>query len=296
MNIHHLELFYYVAKHGGISEAVRNIPYGIQQPAVSAQVIQLEETLGVTLFHRRPFALTKAGEELQAFILPFFGNIDAMAERVRGGVGQFIRIGASEVVQREHLPEIVLNVRKVYPNLKLNLREGYRHQLEEWLLRQELDLVITILEGKTPAGINCEELIRLPLCLLVEKRNPLKSAEELWKKDRITEQLITLQAEEGVCKHFQQYLIKRGIEWFPSLEVGSLALVETYSVNGFGLGLAFDIPHSSRSAKLRAIPLPDCPPMAVVAMWTGKRTPLIEAFIKECHRRADYLRGDGTAL
>ena len=41
MNIHHLELFYYFAKHGGISEAVRNMPYGIQQPAISGQVIQL---------------------------------------------------------------------------------------------------------------------------------------------------------------------------------------------------------------------------------------------------------------
>ena len=37
MNVHHLELFYYVARHGGISEAVRNMPYGIQQPAVSKQ-------------------------------------------------------------------------------------------------------------------------------------------------------------------------------------------------------------------------------------------------------------------
>ena len=43
MNIHHLELFYYVAKHGGIMEAVRQIPYGIQQPAVSSQIAQLEE-------------------------------------------------------------------------------------------------------------------------------------------------------------------------------------------------------------------------------------------------------------
>src|SRR5712672_1311138 len=68
MNIHHLELFYYVARHGGISEAVRNIPYGIQQPAMSGQVIQLEEFLGVTLFHRRPFALTPPGEDLYEFI------------------------------------------------------------------------------------------------------------------------------------------------------------------------------------------------------------------------------------
>jgi DNA-binding transcriptional LysR family regulator len=57
MNIHHLELFYYVARHGGIMPAVRNIPYGIQQPAVSGQVAQLEEDLDVTLFHRRPFSL-----------------------------------------------------------------------------------------------------------------------------------------------------------------------------------------------------------------------------------------------
>ena len=72
MNVHHLELFYFVAKHGGIMPAVRNIPYGIQQPAVSAQVAQLEEFLGVTLFQRRPFALTPAGEKLFQFIAPFF--------------------------------------------------------------------------------------------------------------------------------------------------------------------------------------------------------------------------------
>ncbi len=54
MNIHHLEIFYYVARHGGITEAARNIPYGIQQPAVRGQVAQLEEFLGVALFHRRP--------------------------------------------------------------------------------------------------------------------------------------------------------------------------------------------------------------------------------------------------
>ena len=67
MNIHHLELFYYVARHGGIAEAVRNMPYGIQQPAVSAQILQLEDSLGVSLFQRRPFCLTPAGDKLAFF-------------------------------------------------------------------------------------------------------------------------------------------------------------------------------------------------------------------------------------
>jgi DNA-binding transcriptional LysR family regulator len=64
MNTHHLELFYFVAKHGGIAGAVRNIPYGIQQPAVSGQIAKLEESLGTKLFQRRPFALSPAGIEL----------------------------------------------------------------------------------------------------------------------------------------------------------------------------------------------------------------------------------------
>ena len=82
----------------GISEAVRNMPYGIQQPAISGQVIQLEEFLGVTLFQRRPFALTAAGKELYDFIKPFFDNLTPMAEKLRGGISQHLRIAASETV------------------------------------------------------------------------------------------------------------------------------------------------------------------------------------------------------
>src|SRR6185295_8571840 len=122
MNIHHLELFYYVARHGGISEAVRNIPYGIQQPAVSGQILQLEEFLGVTLFHRRPFALTPPGEELYKFIQPFFDNLAAMTNKLRGDLTQHIRIGSSEIVLRDHLPIPLENVRKGFPHLKVTLR------------------------------------------------------------------------------------------------------------------------------------------------------------------------------
>ncbi len=75
MNIHHLELFYFVAKHGGIAAAVRNIPYGIQQPAVSGQIAKLEESLGTKLFQRRPFALSPTGTELFEFIRPFFETL-----------------------------------------------------------------------------------------------------------------------------------------------------------------------------------------------------------------------------
>ena len=83
INIHHLELFYYVARFGGISAAVRQMPYGIQQPTVSGQILQLEENLGVTLFQRQPFALTREGEELLEFIKPFFDQVEEVGERLQ---------------------------------------------------------------------------------------------------------------------------------------------------------------------------------------------------------------------
>ena len=87
MNIHHLELFYFISTYGGITEAARKMPYGIQQPAISAQILRLEEDLGLKLFQRRPFQLTPAGRELYEFVAPFFfpcpGNVAAPAGRKR---------------------------------------------------------------------------------------------------------------------------------------------------------------------------------------------------------------------
>src|SRR5207302_6157429 len=106
MNIHHLELFYYVARHGGIVPAVRNMPYGIQQPAVSGQIAQLEESLGTKLFNRRPFALLPAGIELFEFIRPFFGDVDKIGDAIRGGTSQQLRIAAPAIVLHDYLPAL----------------------------------------------------------------------------------------------------------------------------------------------------------------------------------------------
>ena len=111
MNIHHLELFYYVARHGGISRAVRNMPYGIQQPAVSSQILLLEEDLGAKLFERQPFKLTREGEELYEFVRPFFDNLFPMAEKLRKQSAPSLRIGASELVLRDYLPTVIEQLR-----------------------------------------------------------------------------------------------------------------------------------------------------------------------------------------
>jgi DNA-binding transcriptional LysR family regulator len=295
MNIHHLELFYYVARHGGITEAVRNIPYGIQQPAVSGQVAQLEEFLGVTLFQRRPFGLTPAGQKLYRFIEPFFANLDAMASELQGGKARQIRIGASTIVLRDHLPELFQNVRQRFPNLKISLREGYPAEFEAALLKEELDLAVTALEKKPAAGLHAVMLVELPLVLLVEKTSRLTSADALWQRDKIDEPLICLPAGEAISKHFQQGLARLGVDWFPAIEVSSLDLIETYVANGFGTGVSVQVPAPKLSPKVRPLPLPGFPPVPLGALWRGKTSALLQAFLDEIQLRAKRFQEQVTS-
>lgn len=290
MNIHHLELFYYVARHGGIMEAVRNIPYGIQQPAVSGQVAQLEEFLGVTLFQRRPFALTPPGKKLYAFIEPFFSKLAEVASELQAGHDGRIRMGASSVVLRDHLPDLFLAARRRFPQLKIILREGYQADMEALLQREELDLAVTVLEKKTPPGIQSLALLDLPMGLLVPQGCPLKSAEELWKRDKIEDTLICLPAHETICKHFQSGLLKREVDWFPGIEVSSLSLIEAYVRTGFGIGLVVPVPKAPVPEGLRMIPLPGFEPVVLGALWRGKPTALVQFFLDEMQSRAARLK------
>ena len=242
VNIHHLELFYYVAKHKGIAGAVRNMPYGIQQPAVSAQVIQLENDLGITLFQRRPFELTPAGKELYAFTQPFFENLDAISQKIRGGVAQTIRIAASTTVFRDHLPDILSAARKEYQSLHPSLRVGIQPEIEKWLLENEVDLGVTVLSSKPPSELKSEKLLELPMVLMVPTRLKAKTVEEILGQDRIAQTLISLPQNEGITRAFQSELSARKIDWPLGIELNSVDLISTYAASGFGIGLSLALP------------------------------------------------------
>lgn len=290
MNIHHLELFYYVARYGGISEAVRHMPYGIQQPAVSGQILALEKDLGVRLFVRRPFKLTDPGQELLAFVRPFFDNLDAVGVRLRRRVAPQLRIGAAELVLRDHLPAVIQRLRLTHPDVRLALRSAFQAELETWLQRREIDLAIIPLRGRLPAGMRSQPLLSLPLVLLVPRRSKIKTAADLWARAPITEPLISLPETESISLLFQQGLKRRRIEWLPKIEASSTETITKYVANGDGIGVNIAMPAIVKHPLVRVLPLEGFEPVELAAVWHGKPTPLIQALLEEMKR---YLAAAG---
>jgi DNA-binding transcriptional LysR family regulator len=291
MNIHHLELFYYVARHGGIVPAVRNMPYGIQQPAVSGQIARLEESLGTKLFNRRPFALLPSGMELYEFIRPFFDEIDHVGEAIRGGSAHQLRVAAPAIVLHDYLPEILRRVRKHFPAFRLTLHEAARAEAERLLQAGEIDLAVTVIERKKASGLRSRALLDLPLILLVKETQRLTRADQLWGRDKIEETLITFQRSDPVCLTFQLGLQQIGVEWFPGIEVNSARLIERYVAEGYGIGLTVATPGFKAPKGIRALKLPNFPKIVIGAAWTGKVSAIAQQFLAEVEREASVVKG-----
>lgn len=280
MNVHHLELFYYVARHGGISAAVRKIPYGIQQPAVSGQMGMLEEELGVRLFARQPFRLTPEGERLYAHVQPFFDGLAGVAAEVRAAREPELRIAGAEMVLRDHLPGVMKQVKKSFPRMRLSLRgTGYQVEVEEWLRQGLVDVAFVPVYPKTPKGLRQTNFVRFPLVLQVPTDSPWRSAGELWAQRKIAEPLLALPETTAFTRNFLNELKRRGITWRSVVEASSLELVSRYAANGDGIGLSVQIDSKARPRGIRLLPLADFAPMTMGALWRGEPSPQVQTMI-----------------
>ncbi len=290
MNVHHLELFYYVARHRGIVAACRHIPYGIQQPAVSAQVASLEADLGVKLFERRPFRLTSPGERLYEFVAPFFARLDTVEDELKGRLSQELRLVGPTQVMRDHLPEVIATLKSKFPALRLHLEEADQQQSEERIAQGEADLGISILEDRARPGFRTEVLIRLPLVIVVREDSPITSAATAIRAGAAGRlPLIALPAHERIRRLFADSLRKKNLAWPVAMEVSSNDLVALYVSHGLGAGLTVRLPGATFTENLRELPLSRMPTLPVGAFWRGKLPPIAESFLETIRARAKSL-------
>ncbi len=115
------------------------------QPALSRQIRQLEESIGVELFKRnkRNVALTSAGVYFKRAAEQSLDQLNYAIERARqihnGEAGE-IRIGCTHSVVQTILPKIIKKIRTEFPGIKTILREMNNTDQYKDLVNQKLDI------------------------------------------------------------------------------------------------------------------------------------------------------------
>ncbi|MGY8957349.1 MAG: LysR family transcriptional regulator [Alphaproteobacteria bacterium] len=143
MDLRQLEQFVTVYEEGSFSRAARRA--NCTQPALSVQIRNLEDELGVSLFtrSRRGVVPTIAGKRLYARSLSILSAVADTRIAVRelsGDVTGALTIGTVPSVSRSALPAALSRFTEAHPNVELTLDEAYGGTLT-LLAEHELALV-----------------------------------------------------------------------------------------------------------------------------------------------------------
>jgi DNA-binding transcriptional LysR family regulator len=177
LRLRHLEVMLAVATAGSMQRAAQKVH--LTQPAISRIIREMEAMFGAALFERskRGVTLTECGEALAERAQYLLNDFDRTREEIRaigkGTIGR-LRIGAPPVVESTLIPKCLLALRKVAPDLRIQIEEGARVALIAALKRGEIDCVIGRLDpGAPPADLHCEKLIRTPVRIVSARNHPL---------------------------------------------------------------------------------------------------------------------------
>jgi DNA-binding transcriptional LysR family regulator len=256
INLHHLRLFHYVADARGISAAVKIIPYGIQQPAISQQLLQLEKELGVKLFERRPFALTTAGERLYKFTTKAFNDLELTLRSIKDDVGIRFRVACPSVVSVNFLPEIIADILEEFPFLRPNVLEMEGNAVFGALMNRDIDIAITMADIPRSKLLSATKIISLPFALVVPDDHRFVKKGFWAKSDFATERWIAIQEDTGGVDDLKIGLLNLGVVPDFSASTNSIEAALNYVAMGIGIALMALPPESMLThRKLKAIPV-----------------------------------------
>lgn len=152
MNMKQLQYVIALSKTLSFSQVADRL--GISQPALSKQIQNLENELGIKLFDRKhnPLALTPAGE----YFVRNAKELLFMEEQMRKGLDRFqsgeygrLTIGATPFRSFYLMPELVKKIRTRFPGIQVILREVSSAQLRKEAAEGKYDLAVVNLPVDT---------------------------------------------------------------------------------------------------------------------------------------------------
>ena len=182
MELRHLRYFAAVAAHGSFNRAAQNLH--LTQPALSRQVKDLEDELGVPLLERGTNAvkLTDAGELFYEDARDLLARADQAIQRVRGQCRtEVLRVGYAPSVTAGIMPAALEKFQATTPRVRIELADLSSREMIEQAKTGRLDLVISpeISATTEVPEFQWSELRRISPVLVMPETHPLAKLKKI---------------------------------------------------------------------------------------------------------------------
>ena len=240
VNIHSLRTFLTVARNRGISRSADELH--LTQPAISRQILGLEDSLGTPLFIRkgRLLTLTEAGRILQQYggrILQLVADARAEIDGLKGLVRGHLRISAASTIGIYMIPNVLGEFKDQYQGIEVSLD-----------IANKLTVLKNIQEGSADIGfvgppvpeselLSLETYLEDDLVLIVSPHHWLGERESVSARMLAEDVFILREKGSGTREIMEEELRHAGVSLRHAMELGSTEAIKKAVAANLGISI-----------------------------------------------------------
>jgi LysR family transcriptional regulator, low CO2-responsive transcriptional regulator len=241
MEIRQLKAFLAIAEAKTFTAGARRV--NITQAAISMQIRQLEDEVGIPLFTRTPrrVILTQAGEfllERARKILREHDSAIAEIAEVAGAEFGRLRIGSSSSMFTTHqLPGIMQALRAKYPNAELTVSSGTSQTLVEKLMHGEIDSAFVSLPVDN-SNVTTDLLFSDEIVAIAHPKHPLGKEKFISAATLAGEKLILGERGGNTRRMIDDFFAAANVKPNVTMELSRQEAINQMVENNMGVGIA----------------------------------------------------------
>ncbi len=292
VDMRQLRAFAAIGRHGSFTKAAAAL--FTTQPALSAQIRQLEGALDLRLFDRstRSVTITQAGRELLPVVDKILADVELVMTRARDvsrmNVGRVI-VAALPSVSSTLLPRAVVRFQAQHPGVTFVLKDALAERIVEMIRRDDVDFGLTSAPASN-AQLEFAPLASDRMVAVLPRNHPLAAAKRIELADLLASPLILMDRDSSVRRIVDQACATLGQIAAPAYEPAFMATAIGMVRAGLGATL---LPSSaleiSAAADLVVHPLDDpglTRQLGVLKKRERSFSPAAEAFVASLRAHA----------
>lgn len=238
VTLRQIEVFNSVVRHLNYTRAAEELH--LSQPAVSMQIRQLEDNIGLPLFEQlgKQMFLTDAGREMYAYgrnIVDLLDEADVAFEAIKGlGRGE---LSISVATTASHFATRLLAAfSKLHEGITISVDVTNRETLRRQLDQNERDLVIM---GKPPEGmeVDADAFMENPLVMIAPADHPLVERKKIPLEHFAKENFVVRETGSGTRSATKRFFDQHGVDFNTGIEMTSNEAIKQAVEAGLGLGI-----------------------------------------------------------
>lgn len=233
-----LSVFTSVARHLSFTQAAKELH--LSQPAVSMQVKQMEEQVGLPLFEQigKKIHLTDVGHEMLHYsraIGQLLSEAEEVINEIKGAHRGRLTISVASTANY-FVPTLLGTFHERFPDITVSLDVTNREILLEQLQRNEVDLVVM---GQPPRDMDLEAgtFMENPLVIIAPPDHPLALEKNIPMSRMEDEVFLTRERGSGTRGAIERFFAQHGVQLNTGMEIASNEAIKQSVQAGLGLGL-----------------------------------------------------------